>query len=572
MKIRWKILVVILAILLIAGCVGEKPGTEIGKGTDTKESSKVSTQENVKIDSIIFTRTGTQVNLKEEAQVISANAYNNDTKIASQSVNGKAKEVFIDFKWEPKKQYKIEVQTSNGATSSSVYAPGKPTAIKLGEIKLGDVEPELQNQTFTSLKGELAFSPDGRYLVAGTHTGYIKVIETATFNLVFEKRISESSINVFDISSDSKYLVLGEQSVDGYVYAFELSSGKELWRFRTGDEIGSDIKNQPAVRRTTVVGNTAYAVAYRTVKGPDQYNYLTRIYAFDIESGKVLWRYPENEVMDSASCWISVSPDGKYIAFDTWDYTIGGKRVQRKYPDGQQVVLNSEGKKLWSYDRPILSYQGSSYGYRGFDFSKDGKYLVTTDNYGAGYLFDNEEIIKTGKVSPLWSKNISTAIEISGVPIYGSLTYAYILGENVIFTVAGTYIPSKSKSAKYNTAPVDHPNANTVLVYNLKGDLLWKWKIESYAGRMAISKDERFLVFPLHKNQVSKNIDVHGVYVFDNAAKGGATSKLTYIYKTQGVVVAAAISSDGKYIAATEAPLRLDDGRVIGEYKVHILI
>ncbi len=110
------------------------------------------------------------------------------------------------------------------------------------------------------------------------------------------------------------------------------------------------------------------------------------------------------------------------------------------------------------------------------------------------------------------------------------------------------------------------------MVYNLKGDLLWKWTVEGYAGRIGISKDERFLVFPIAQNLVTNNIDVHGVYVFDNAIQGGATSKLAYIYKTQGIVVAAAISPDGKYIAAIESPARLDDGTVIGEYKVHMLI
>jgi WD40 repeat protein len=565
-----KILALILIFFLVAGCIGEKPVTDAQKVTDTKEDSKVST--NVKIDSIIFTRTGIQVNFKEEAQVTFANIYDNETKIASQNVNSKSKDVIIDFNWEPKKQYKIEVQTPNGAVSSSVYAPGKPTAIKLGEIKLEDVEPGNINKTTENIRGEVDFSPDGKYLIAGTHTGYIKVIETATNRIVFEKKLSEGKIQPFDFSQDSKYLVLGEQSVDGYIYAFELSSGKEIWKFRTGDEIGSDIKNQPGIRRVKVVGNTAYAIATRSASGADLNYYWTRIYAFDIDSGKVLWKYPENEVMDSTASWIDVSSDGKYLAFETYVFTKAGKRGERKYRDGEVVVLDNEGKKLWSYEKPVLPYQDNAWAYRGISFSKDGKYLSSTDPYGAGYLFDNYEIIKTGKASPFWIKNISTAIEISGIPIYSSLNYAYILGNNVLFSSGSTFIPSKAKSAKYNNAPVEHPNGNTLLVYNLKGDLLWKWTVEGYAGRIGISKDERFLVFPIAQNLVTNNIDVHGVYVFDNAIQGGATSKLAYIYKTQGIVVAAAISPDGKYIAAIESPARLDDGTVIGEYKVHLLI
>ncbi len=569
---KWKILILILAVSLIAGCIGEKPGADTGKGTDSgKTVDKVSTQENVKIDSIIFTRTGAQVNLKEEAQVTSANVYDNDTKMASQNVNSKAKDVFIDFKWEPKKQYKIEVQTSNGVGASTVYAPAKPTALKLGEIKLEEVEPGNINKTTENIKGEVGFSPDGRYIVVGTHTGYIKAVETAANKIVFQNKISESKIQSLDFSQDSKYLVVGEQSVDGYVYAFELSSGKELWKFRTGDEIGSDIKNQPTVRKIKVAGNTAYVAAYRSASSADMYYYWTRIYAFDIESGKVLWRYPENELMDSAVSWIDVSSDQKYIAFDRWVFTKAGKRPVRKYTDGMLVVLNNEGKELWSYEKPILSYQDSSTSYYATVFSKDGKYLTSSIAYGVGYLFDNEEILKTGKVAPLWSKNISTAIEITGIPIYSSLNYAYIFGNNVLFSPGSTFIPSKAKSAKYNNAPVEHPNGNTILVYNLKGDLLWKWKIEGYVGRIGISKDERFLTFPIAQNLVTNNIDVHGVYVFDNEIQGGATSKLAYFYKTQGITIDSAISPDGNYIAALEAPARLVDGRVIGEYKVHIL-
>ena len=35
--------------------------------------------------------------------------------------------------------------------------------------------------------------------------------------------------------------------------------------------------------------------------------------------------------------------------------------------------------------------------------------------------------------------------------------------------------------------------------------------------------------------------------------------------------IASEISSDGRHIAALEAPARLDDGTVLGKYKVHIL-
>ena len=61
------------------------------------------------------------------------------------------------------------------------------------------------------------------------------------------------------------------------------------------------------------------------------------------------------------------------------------------------------------------------------------------------------------------------------------------------------------------------------------------------------------------------------MYVFDISKSGGSNSKLVQIYNTKGITVSADISPDGRYIAALEAPARLDDGTVLGEYKVHIL-
>lgn len=50
----------------------------------------------------------------------------------------------------------------------------------------------------------------------------------------------------------------------------------------------------------------------------------------------------------------------------------------------------------------------------------------------------------------------------------------------------------------------------------------------------------------------------HGVYDLDLERKGGASSKLDWVYKTQSVVISADISTDGKYIAAIEAPVKLE--------------
>ena len=98
---------------------------------------------------------------------------------------------------------------------------------------------------------------------------------------------------------------------------------------------------------------------------------------------------------------------------------------------------------------------------------------------------------------------------------------------------------------------------------------MWKWRLEGYAGECA--QNDRYLVIPMAQNLVTKDRNVHGIYVFDVSKSGGSSSKLVQTYNTKGITVSADISPDGKYIAALEAPARLDDGTMLGKYRVHIL-
>ncbi|MPN16930.1 hypothetical protein SDC9_164279 [bioreactor metagenome] len=93
--------------------------------------------------------------------------------------------------------------------------------------------------------------------------------------------------------------------------------------------------------------------------------------------------------------------------------------------------------------------------------------------------------------------------------------------------------------------------------------------MDGYAGECALN--DRYLVIPIAQNLVTEDRSVHGVYIFDASNSGGASSRLIQTYNTEGLTVAADISSDGRYIAALEVPSRLEDGTVLGGYRVHIL-
>ncbi|GEM_PF-6465127 len=440
---------------------------------------------------------------------------------------------------------------------------GSSVGFKLSkEIKLEDVDPGPITKTTMLARGEVKFSPNSKYAVVGSEKGYIRVIDMASDEVIFTKDMGIGSITALAFSVDGKRLYVGEQSPDGYLYCFEIPSGKELWKFRTADELGNELKTEsyPAVKRILEDNKgRLYFVAYRSYKhSSTNYDYWTRVYSLNGSTGKVNWKFPEKELMDVGSYWIDITPDGKSVAFSTG--TFGNKTY--KYPSGAIYFLNGDnGEKKWSYTFKALPQMAARFWYSP-SLSPNGKYLSALMSDGRGFLFNDK-----GKV--LWTKAISTPRKVSGVWIYGSANDTYIHNNQVIFSIGNTYTCVSGQ-----VAPAEHPNSCCVFAYDLKGNILWKWKSDGYPRRPGISADGRYVAIPVMNNVNTHDLEAHGVCVIDNNIEGGIDKKVFYVYKskTKGPMVSADISPNGKYIVALETVVRLSDGAsVAGEYKVHIL-
>ncbi len=547
-KNSWKVIIVVLAILIIAGCITEKPGTD---STDVENTH-----------AILFTRTGALMTLGSSEHVAAVNIYSGGEQLISQNINDRMKEVFVDLDWEPEHLYTFEVIANSGAaTTSNVYAPQKPSLIKVNTIELEDVDPGDISKTTNNVEGILKFSPDSSYLAIGTHNGNLRLIDVATGDEMFEKKLSEGHIMTIDFPPDSGSLFVTEESIDGYLYCFDLN-GSERWKFRLADELGSDLKHMPYIRKMAFDSDGNVYVAGRRYGGYVEgiYLYSTRIYSFDPE-GNTRWKFPDSEIMDAGLTWIDATPDGKYVVFGT-----SGFGPVENWNDGTIHVLNGgNGKELWNYRiLPIEPYFNSVALWYGTTITPDGKYVTALASDGRGYLFNNEDILLTKNPEPIWQKNISTPMEVSGIPIYGCANFAYNVNNTVIYSTGSTFSKTKGKQP-----PIEHPGGNSLYAYDFDGKLLWKWRVEGYAGELGLT--DRYLAAPISQNLVTNNLDVHGVYVFDLSRSGGATSKLVNVYRTEGLTIATDVSRDDRYIAAFEAPARLDDGTVIGDYCIHIL-
>ncbi|WP_292372791.1 WD40 repeat domain-containing protein [Methanosarcina sp. UBA411] len=569
---KWKILIVLLILTLItSGCTEKSQESEnstvaqASEGVQGIEESSNS-KAGVPIDSIVFSRTGALITLKEEADISQVKISSANSSTESIDIEKKESQVFAAFDWEPKTQYKFEVTTGNGAKSAlEVYAPEKPALKEEYAIELEDVTPGPIDKTSANVEGVTKFSPDSKYLAIGTHGGSLKLIELTTGEKVWEKQlvegIADARIADIEFSKDGKNLIVGEESPDAFIYCFDLN-GAEIWKFGAGQDLGSDLDHLPAMKKMKLdsKGNIYVAASRACGYIGEKYKYLGRIYSFDPE-GKMRWKFPESELMDIGVTWIDTTPDGKYAVFGTTSFTEGNK-----WKDGTVHVLDGNtGKEDWNYSipplEPFFDYSAIWYSTQ---ITPDGEKLITMASDGRAFLFDNSEIMETGVPEAKWQANISTPILVSGVPIYGSSNYAYIINNTFIFSIGSTF--SKDKN---NEAPIEHPNGNSLFAYDTDGNLLWKWRLDGYAGECALN--DKYLVIPIAQNLVTEDRNVHGVYVFDISKSGGSNSKLVQSYNTEGLTVSADISADGRYIAALEVPARLDDGTVLGEYKVHIL-
>ena len=570
---KWKSLIVLLIVILIAsGCAEKNQESKSNASFQDLESGIQDTQEisnsgaGAPIDSVVFSRAGALLTLQSAAEVSEIKVYSDSGQITSQEIGKTEDNIFASFDWNPEARYRFEVVTGSGASSSiEAYAPSKPALKEEYTVELEDVTPGPIEKTSQNIKGTMKFSPDSKYLAIGTNGGSLKLIEIATGEKVWEKQlvkgISDARIADIEFSEDGKSLIVGEESPDAFLYCFDLN-GTEIWKFGAGTELGSDLKYMPAMKKIQLdsEGNIYVAASRACGYIGEKYKYLAKVYSFDPE-GNLRWKFPESELMDSGVTWIDVTPDGKYAVFGTTCFTKADN-----WKDGTVHVLNGNtGQEHWRYQiQPIEPFFDYSAIWYITQITPDGEKLTTMTNDGRAFLFNNSRIIETGTPEIAWEQNISTPIVVSGVPIYGSANYAYIVNETLIFSIGSTFSKDKNKDA-----PFEHPSGNSLFAYDYDGNLLWKWRVDGYAGECALN--DRYLVIPLAQNLVTEDRSVHGVYVFDASKSGGASSRLIQTYNTEGITVSADISPDGRYIAALEAPARLEDGTVLGEYKVHIL-
>ncbi|MGM9571484.1 MAG: PQQ-binding-like beta-propeller repeat protein [bacterium] len=425
-------------------------------------------------------------------------------------------------------------------------------------FKLNQVEPRLLDVPDYG-KGLVQFSSDSQYLVAAEEEGLVRLVRLSDKKIIWKKNLGVGALNCAAFSPDQKRLFLGEKSPEGKISCLDLKTKKIIWSYSVGGDLKSQLmkKSYPTINKIMVDSKrrAVYLAAgrFERVKA-DEYIYFGRLYALNMADGRLLWKFPAQENMDSNCRYFDFKDDR--LAFNT----TGGTKLSRamKYPAGSIYCLDLEEQKLlW---HKLLSPLKPYFWKASFSFtpnySADGQYLICFPNDGRLFLLDRD-----GK--EIWQKDVTAPKKVlGGIPLYAPGTFAEFWGSRIIVRTANTYQAGKSGAL----VPLEHPDANSILCYDLQGKLLWKWRAKGYMPGQSLSGDN--LVLPVEKNFRTLDVNVQGVYLLDLKQ---IKPYLMEEYHLKGGAAAAAVSPDGRYIAAIEVPHVLPDSLIKqGKSQLHL--
>lgn len=423
--------------------------------------------------------------------------------------------------------------------------------VKITETVLGQTEVyNYQRMGFN--KGFVRFSPDSRYLAVGSETGEVLLFNTKG-SLVWRKNMGLGKITAVEFSPDGQSIFIGENSPQGYLFSLAAKDGRELWRQASVNELGANIKEKTfpgVVAVKTDANGMIYAVAQRYIRQPDGRNeYIGRIYKFTPE-GEQVGLFPRDHNLDAWVSWISVDAAGERAYFATANYDIAKYKYDRNVYclDGRLETV------LWSNIVDVAHPYQNVAMRTSPEVTANGRYTAAIASDGRCFLFDGIQ----GK--EVWRRSISQPQKIAGVYINATGNYIQMFGEYVVFTTGNTY----NRANWQLPTPVESPSSNSLFVFDLQGNLMNNYKFGGMIEQIAAGSRQAALA--VGRNVRSKDLSVHGLYIVTIPE-----AQLVDRVATDGPCIAADISADGRYAAGIEAPIQLDDGRVVGEYKLVLL-
>ena len=285
----------------------------------------------------------------------------------------------------------LEGDQFKGGVDEVAFSPDSKTlAICCGgdEITLWDVDSGKQlKNSFDEVRGNLAFSPDGKLLIASSGIR-IFVLEVATGKM--KHMFKFEAIGGIAISPDGKTLALGGEQhaatlldLENYKEVAKLEGQKRIVGLafdKSGDTLATasrdgttviwDVKKREKLKtldqsKFSGIGHMAYSADGKTVVTDGSFHGTPFLRAWDVEQGEPRWTFenPKKSVQLFGIRRLALSPDGKTLAFITgsglvrfmadldkggdietaWDLQINDRgRCIAFSPDGKLIAVAGE--------------------------------------------------------------------------------------------------------------------------------------------------------------------------------------------------------------------------------------
>ena len=491
--------------------------------------------------------------------------------------------VLLQFTWQPNQNYQFRLNDH----LTTAPAPLKPVSYLIRTVELDGLLSLMENlrqpATPTAIAlghGKASYT---HKLAVATDRGHLAVLQTLSGETLWKTRISEGYVRSMAFSPDNSLLYIGEQAADGFIYCYNFAAAASTlrWKYRTADDIETSTPSDP----DSVYAWVSYpgAVCMRTLANGDLLvasvhawtengvpRKMSQLYRFDSETGDVLWKWPRDGAISKIVRWFDVSTDGKTLALvaDNGHNLQGSLTNENGAGTGKLVVLNTaDGIEKWHADiEPLRPYFPQVTFWRGVSISPDGTFINVTTDDGRAFIFD----VNTSE--PIWQENLTTPLEVSGIPIVATAGTIGATDAAALFVTGDTYIPYHLRKGAQRPSAA-HPNGMTLFAYSWSGEKIWQWQLENMPQGLRIDEKDRYAALSVSKRTQDPNESLHGVSVFDLTAEGGGLSKYLYTYRTEGQLPydTLAMSADGAFIVVVEVPIAMPDETVRGKNRVHVL-
>lgn len=465
---------------------------------------------------------------------------------------------------------KNAVQTnSNSASKETEVTKVKPNLELIGEQALSSVQenniPDVTKEkwSFGLESSKPIVSPDGKNVLV------VEKDKMAWYEIESKTKKWEvatyGGIDSYVVSNDKIYMsekyAYKKEKKEGNVICLDVNTGKQIWKYNVQNDLAPVVKKYKDEKakmsiccNIQMIGNkdNLYVVASTSWETGKEKNKSEILIALD-KQGEKLWQTESHGYPGMISMSKMGLVDGKIVMgnYSYADKTNGSASVK--------AFDVKTGKEAWKFEiknDPEMAYTKAT----NVAVGVVGDKVIAAANYGKIYVLDSKgnKVKEFDAFKPEKYNDIVLCTNVYNSSIE--------FGKNEII-VAPNKTTVKDASNYNGKLPAQHSDVGAIKVFDLNGNLKWKFRIGGSVTNIAMKGNYLFLA--TSHNQDTMDYKYCGVYAFDVSKDGKGTEidvnskdaveKYIGYYGTDGAVIynSLGVSDDGKVVCSTTWPTKV---------------